>query len=144
VFKILYRSTPVNVRQASQNHLGQTEDWFPARRMASFMYRTDYYSTAQYHNKEVKKGQCYPCNRPWRPIGLWDVEAPTYSRQSAHRWRWGCKPYAPAILYFQANSWYSSLLEAESTPGPYCGWKDWVNWKIQWPHSESNPRLSGL
>jgi hypothetical protein len=21
----------------------------------------------------------YPCNRPWRPIGLWDVEAPTFS-----------------------------------------------------------------
>jgi hypothetical protein len=20
----------------------------------------------------------YPCNRPWRPIGLWDVEAPTF------------------------------------------------------------------
>jgi hypothetical protein len=25
-----------------------------------------------------------------------DVEAPTFSRQSAHRWRWGCQPYAPA------------------------------------------------
>jgi hypothetical protein len=25
----------------------------------------------------------------WRPIGLWDVEALTFSRQSAHRWRWG-------------------------------------------------------
>jgi hypothetical protein len=24
------------------------------------------------------------CNRPWRPIGLWDVEDPTLSRQSAH------------------------------------------------------------
>jgi hypothetical protein len=35
------------------------------------------------------------CNRPWRPIGLWDVEAPTFPRQSAHRWRWGCQPYAP-------------------------------------------------
>jgi hypothetical protein len=21
----------------------------------------------------------YPCNRPWRPIGLWDVEAPAFS-----------------------------------------------------------------
>jgi hypothetical protein len=37
--------------------------------------------------------------RPWRLIGLWDVEAPTFSRQSAHRWRWGCQPYAPAALY---------------------------------------------
>jgi hypothetical protein len=35
---------------------------------------------------EVKK-ESYPSNRPWRPIWLWDVEGPTLSRQSAHRWR---------------------------------------------------------
>jgi hypothetical protein len=29
----------------------------------------------------------YPCNRPWRPIGLWDVEGLTLSRQSAQRWQ---------------------------------------------------------
>jgi hypothetical protein len=29
------------------------------------------------------------CNRPWRPIGWWDVEIPTFCSQSAHRWRWG-------------------------------------------------------
>jgi hypothetical protein len=40
-----------------------------------------------------------PCNRPWMPIGFCDVEAPTFSTQSAHRWRWGCQPYAPAALY---------------------------------------------
>jgi hypothetical protein len=33
----------------------------------------------------------YPVNIP-RPIGLWDVETPTFSRQSAHRWQWGCQP----------------------------------------------------
>jgi hypothetical protein len=32
-----------------------------------------------------------------------------------------------AALYPQEDSWYSFLLEAESTPGPYCGWKDYVN-----------------
>jgi hypothetical protein len=26
---------------------------------------------------------------------------PTFSRQSAHKWRWGCQPYAPAALYPQ-------------------------------------------
>jgi hypothetical protein len=26
-------------------------------------------------------------SRPWRPVGLWDVEDPTLSRQSANRWR---------------------------------------------------------
>jgi hypothetical protein len=36
---------------------------------------------------------------PWRPIGLWDVDDPTFSRQSAHRWRWDCQPYAPSALY---------------------------------------------
>jgi hypothetical protein len=49
---------------------------------------------------------------------LWDVEAPTFSIQSAHRWRWGCQPYAPPALYPQEQSWYSFLLEAESIPGP--------------------------
>jgi hypothetical protein len=38
----------------------------------------------------------YPCNRSWWPIGLWDVEAPTSSRQSFHSWRWSRQPYAPA------------------------------------------------
>jgi hypothetical protein len=36
------------------------------------------------------------CNRPWRPVGLWDIEAPTFSRQLADRWWWGCLPYVPA------------------------------------------------
>jgi hypothetical protein len=27
--------------------------------------------------------------------GLWDLENPTLSRQSAQRWQWVCQPYAP-------------------------------------------------
>jgi hypothetical protein len=27
---------------------------------------------------------------------------------------------------------------------PQCSWMDLVNWKIQWPHREWNPRPSGL
>jgi hypothetical protein len=34
------------------------------------------------HSVSIKKS--YPPNRPWRPIGLWDVEDPTLCRQSAH------------------------------------------------------------
>jgi hypothetical protein len=30
------------------------------------------------------RGYSYPCNRSWRPIGLWDVEACTFSRQLVH------------------------------------------------------------
>jgi hypothetical protein len=51
---------------------------------------------------------CVSCNRPWMPLGLRDVEAPTFSRHS---------PYAAAALYPQEDSWYSFLLEAELTPG---------------------------
>jgi hypothetical protein len=50
------------------------------------------------HNYSFRSNLCmfYPCNSPWRSIGLWDVEAPVFSRQSAHRWRRGCQSYAPA------------------------------------------------
>jgi hypothetical protein len=38
----------------------------------------------------------YPCNRPWRPIWLWDVETPTFSRKSAHWCGWSCnRPWRP-------------------------------------------------
>jgi hypothetical protein len=40
----------------------------------------------------------FPCNRPYRPIG-WDVEASTFSRRSAYRWRWSCQPYVSAVRY---------------------------------------------
>jgi len=40
-------------------------------------------------------------------------------------------------------SWYSFLLGAESTPGPQCVRKDYVNEKFQWHHRESIPRPSG-
>jgi hypothetical protein len=66
----------------------------------------------------LTKRQSYPCKRPFRPIGLWNVEAPTSSRQSAQRWRWGWQPYVLAALYPQEDSWYWFILEAELTPGP--------------------------
>jgi hypothetical protein len=52
-----------------------------------------------------------------RTIGLQDVKALTFSTQSAHRWWWWCQPHMPADLYPQKDSWYSFLLEAESTQG---------------------------
>jgi hypothetical protein len=60
-----------------------------------------------------KRRSTCPCERPWRPIWLWDVEAPTCPKKWAHRLRWGSQPYAPAVLYPQEDSWYSFLLEAE-------------------------------
>jgi hypothetical protein len=34
---------------------------------------------------KIKLKWSYPCNRPWRSVGLWDVEDPTLSRHSAVR-----------------------------------------------------------
>jgi hypothetical protein len=41
-------------------------------------------------------------------------------------------------------SWYSFLLEAESTPGPKCDRKDYANEKFQRYYRESKPRPSSL
>jgi len=38
----------------------------------------------------------------------------------------GCQPYAPAVFTPRKYSWYSFLLEAESTPGPQCDRKDFM------------------
>jgi hypothetical protein len=42
-------------------------------------------------------------NRPWRPIGLWDVQAPTFFYKWVHRLRWDCQPHVPATLYSQGR-----------------------------------------
>jgi hypothetical protein len=51
---------------------------------------------------------------------LLDVKDPTVSRQSAHNWRGGCRPYAQAALYYPKTSEYCyfvyiSLLHADLT-----------------------------
>jgi hypothetical protein len=50
---------------------------------------------------------------------MFNVKEPTLSRQSAHRWRYGCQPYALAALHSPETLlfsclWYSILFEAEA------------------------------
>jgi hypothetical protein len=49
--------------------------------------------------KKKKKGKRYSCYRPWKPLGLREVEALTLIRQTANRWRQGYQPYEPAALH---------------------------------------------
>jgi hypothetical protein len=87
----------------------------------------------------LTEGKAIPVNRPWRPIGLRDVEAITFSRQSANRFQWGCQPYRQAALYLPGR-----FLVVISVRG-------WVDprqeglgkLKIQLPPQESNPLPSG-
>ena len=41
----------------------------------------------------------------------------------------GCQPHSPAAFTPSKYSWYSFLLEAESTPGPLCDRKDFMSLK---------------
>jgi hypothetical protein len=51
------------------------------------------------YGKKKVKGKAIPVTGREGPYGLWDVEVPTFSTQSAQRWRWGCQPYVPATFY---------------------------------------------
>jgi hypothetical protein len=87
----------------------------------------------------------YPCNRPWRPIGLWEFRAHIFSRQSPHRWRWGCKPYAPTAFYPPRKIpgthfyWRLSRPQSHSVAGRITSIE-----KKNPPHRDSNPWPSGL
>jgi len=41
----------------------------------------------------------------------------------------GCRPYAPVAFTPRKYSWYSFLLEAESTPWPWCDRRDFMSMK---------------
>jgi hypothetical protein len=51
---------------------------------------------------------------------LWDVKDTMLSRQSAHRWQYGCQPYVPSAALLPKNILFMLLvlilLEAEYTP----------------------------
>jgi hypothetical protein len=76
----------------------------------------------------------------YRVRGLQEVEPPRISRQSAHEGGQVVSPTHRPSLLPREDSWHSFLLEAESTPRPQCGRKDFVNQKSRWPHPESNPQ----
>jgi hypothetical protein len=54
-------------------------------------------------------------NRSWRPIGLWDVEAPIFSTQSAYRWR--RQPFTPRKISGTHFCWRLSRLQGHNSAG---------------------------
>jgi hypothetical protein len=74
---------------------------------------------------QTYKGKVNPVNRPWRPVGLWDVEVPTFSLDDrlSDGGKFVSLTRRPPLT-LQDDSRYSFLSEAESTPAPYFGWKD--------------------
>jgi hypothetical protein len=62
------------------------------------MDRYQVYSPINWYRASSHVSLILTCSRPRTPIGFWDVEALTFSRQSAHQQK-------------QASSWASFLLE---------------------------------
>jgi hypothetical protein len=77
----------------------------------------------------TRKKESSPITGLDRPRGFQEVEASRF-QENRHM-----KVSLPPRKY----SWYSFLLEAESTPGPQCGRKDYVNEKFQWHPSRIEP-----
>jgi len=76
------------------------------------------------------KGKAIPL-QPWTgPQGSKRLRLPDFKTIGTCRW-YGCQPYAPAAFTPRKYFWYSFLLEAELTPGPKRGRKDYVNEKFQ-------------
>ena len=75
-----------------------------------------FYAISTHKRWSVKVKQSH--YRPYMPWGFQEVEVPRFSRQSTHE---GGKVFSPSYrpaLSPRKYSWYSFLLEAESTPGP--------------------------
>jgi hypothetical protein len=72
-----------------------------------------------------------PCTGLDRPLRLQEVQSTGISIQKAHEGGKVVSPTHRPLLLPRKYSWYSFLLQAESTPGPQRGRKHYVNEKFQ-------------
>jgi hypothetical protein len=63
------------------------------------------------------KGKAIPLQAFTSPEGSRRLRLSNFKKIGTGRWQ-DCQPYAPAAFTPRKYSWYSFLLEAESTPGP--------------------------
>jgi hypothetical protein len=112
-------------------------------------YKKNYIPTTYYCVSQVCVRPCKKLNvkqslyRPAHGLRVAGVWSSQISRQSAHLDGKVVSPTHQPPLRPRKYSWYSFLLEAESTPGTWCGRKD-VNEKFQWHYRESNLRPASL
>ena len=76
-----------------------------------------------------------PCTGLDRPLGSQNVEDPRFN-ENQHMKVVRLSALRTGHIYPKEYSWYSFLLEAESTPRLQCGRKDYVIGKFQRHHRE--------
>jgi len=64
------------------------------------------------------KGKAVPLQVWAGPEGSRKLRLPDFVTTAQDGGRLSCQPYTPAAFTLRKYSWYSFLLEAESTPGP--------------------------
>lgn len=78
--------------------------------------------------------------RPWQALRFPEGWGYHFSRQLAHGSGKAVRHGTGSLYTPRKYSWFSFLLGAESTAGPYC----YINEKFQWHRRESNPPPCGL
>jgi hypothetical protein len=93
----------------------------------------------QCHSTSKRKRKSFPAADLDGPLGFQKAEAPEFL-DSRHMKVVRLQPYAPAVFTPRKDSWYSFLLEAESTPGPQCDRKDWITETCDLPVCSAVPQ----
>jgi hypothetical protein len=75
------------------------------------------YNTLQSSSYNTRKGKAIALQALTGPEGSRRLRLPDFMTIGTWRWQ-GCQPCPPAAFTPRKHSWYSFLLEAESTPGP--------------------------
>jgi hypothetical protein len=92
------------------------------------------------------KWYSYPRNRPWRPIGLWDVKDPTLSRQSAQMAARLSAALHTGRDILPRNINFLVLILISVTgwvnPRALCGMMDYANWTFIHPNGSRTRNLS--
>jgi len=83
----------------------------------------------KYISQTLGRGKAIPLQAWTGPECSRRLRLPDFMTVGARRWL-GCQPYALAASPSRKYSWYSFLLEAESTPGPQCSQGDYISEKF--------------
>jgi hypothetical protein len=117
--------------------------WLLYTLFTSWYYPWAHTCRVMYPGSYTVKGKVIPVQAWTGPEGSRRLRFPHFKTVCIWR-RLGYQPFARAVFTPRKYSWYSLLLGAESTSGPWCGRKDYVNEKLQWHHRELNLRPCGL